>query len=660
MQPSKLQLICCFIGANLVGLGSGTIYVYSFYAPQLLHRCNIPISQSSTLSFAITIGSSAFGLLVGVIIDKVGPQIACFIGTVTTFAGYYILYLSYLHRYSYIYLLSLALVLVGLGSMSGFYSAIKCCTTNFPNHRGTAAAVPVAIYALAGVLYSTFCKWYFGENILGVFKFFMIVCSSLIFAGCLTLKVWDPKKYTEKLVSQQQQLQKTAIDGSRRNSVLHASDENGRTSYDSLVRNSSFDNNNSNTSNTTSDSNAPHISKPMSIKAKRTESAIWSRELVGSLAYWGWGKVRDSPGSGTVSRGTSFDKRNSRIASMGSSQRVNPLLQSAEFYANDNSHHRHDSSALDMEDAQDSNDETWEDHQGMLPPQQQQQEQEFGSRQKLSDVSNSMTLKELEAHSSTRDIPLSSIIISKKFIGYYLILAILQGVGQMYIYSVGFLVATQLATHEETTNLNQETVQSIQVSLIATMSFLGRLSSGPLSDFLVKKFKAQRKWCIFLAALLMAGTSVYASKDPSSVHTKTAISDVTNLNTTPDFVKRISISSVLFGLAFGFTFGTFPATIADAFGTNGFSTIWGLATTGGLISVKYFTSVLANDLASHSDLDELHHDGVCRLGSQCYMHTFRVSACFSLFAAAITLYMIFIKYRYRKARVADYRRRSSM
>lgn len=651
MQLSKLQLICCFIGANLVSLGSGTIYVYSFYAPQLLQRCNIPISQSSTLSFAITIGSSAFGLLVGVIIDKVGPQIACFIGTVTTFAGYYILYLSYLHKYSYIYLLSLALVFVGLGSMSGFYSAIKCCTTNFPNHRGTAAAIPVAIYALAGVLYSTFCKWYFGENILGVFKFFMIVCSSLVFIGCLTLKVCDPKNDTEKLVSQQQQ-QIAAISGSRKNSTLHTTDENGRLSYDSLVRGSSFDNN-------TNEVNAPHISKPMSIKPKRTESAVWSKELVGSLAYWGWGKVRDSPGNGTVSRGTSFDKRNSRIGSIGSSQRVSSLMQSAEFYTNDNTHNRHDSSALDMEDAHDGNDESWGDHQGMLPLQQQQQEQEVGSKHKLSDVSNTMTLKEVEAHSSTRDIPLSSIVISKKFIGYYLILAILQGVGQMYIYSVGFLVATQLATHEGTTNLNQETVQSIQVSLIATMSFLGRLSSGPLSDFLVKKFKAQRKWCIFLAALLMAGTSVYASKNPTSTHTTAAIPDVTDMKTTPDFVKRISISSVLFGLAFGFTFGTFPATIADAFGTNGFSTIWGLATTGGLVSVKYFSSVLAHDLASHSDLDELHHDGVCRLGSKCYMHTFKLCAFFSLFAAAITLYMIFIKYRYRKARVADYRRRSS-
>jgi len=183
------------------------------------------------------------------------------------------------------------------------------------------------------------------------------------------------------------------------------------------------------------------------------------------------------------------------------------------------------------------------------------------------------------------------------------------------------------------------------------MSFFGRLISGPISDLLVKKFKAQRKWNIFFAALLMMATSVYTFRDYSSVYRST---DSANTLQTPLFVRRLSISSIIFGIGFGFTFGTFPAIIADAFGTKGFSTLWGLMTSGGLFSVKMFSSILAKDLSVHSGAD-----GKCTLGTACYSHTFKVTSVLAILAALLTLYMIFIKHAFKRARIAHYKLRNN-
>ncbi|KAH3901185.1 uncharacterized protein SCODWIG_02165 [Saccharomycodes ludwigii] len=630
VSPNKQQLIACFIGSNLVSLGAGTPYLYSFYAPQLLSRCHIPISQSSTLSFAMTLGSSAMGFLVGLVIDKVGPQLSCFLGTLSTFVAYYILYYCYKNALSQLYLISFALVLVGYGSVCGFYAAVKCCATNFPKHRGTAAAMPVALYALAGMLYSSFCKWYFDGNILNVFQFLMLGCSLMIFVGCFTLKIYENEKLAPTNTIQCQE--NRSNDGGAR--ALSGNQGKNRSSvYEALVQQpASSANILSSSSSTTSKS-----TEPILIKSDRSESAIWSKELVGSLAFWGWGKVRDSPLS-TPRSSFSFDP-----------QQPTALLPSVEHNtfnvagsANSGSIHiggQEGNSLLEV---------------------QQQQTELNGNANHISVVTSPKTIQEVHDHSSTRDLPLFQILKSSKFICYYIILATLHGIGQMYIYSVGFIVATQLASHPDY-NLNQESIQSLQVSIIALSSFLGRLCAGPLSDMLVKKFRAQRKWCIFLACMLTAWTSIYITHDNSMVHVDVGGSGMG----TPEFVSRVSISSVLFGLAFGFTFGTYPATFADAFGTKGFSTIWGLATTGGLFTVKIFSSLFANDLDYNARLGANPDPGngatndVCRIGGGCYAHTFRITCIASFSAGLLTLIMIWTKFRIRLAKLRRFRERHS-
>ncbi|GAV46748.1 hypothetical protein ZYGR_0A03430 [Zygosaccharomyces rouxii] len=225
-------------------------------------------------------------------------------------------------------------------------------------------------------------------------------------------------------------------------------------------------------------------------------------------------------------------------------------------------------------------------------------------------------------------------ITTPRFLTYYIILATLQGLGQMYIYCVGFIVQTQVnSLPAGRYNLNPERIQSIQVSIISILSFAGRLSSGPISDLLVKKLDAQRMWNIVLAGFLMFwGSGQMLHQIPGA-----AVSTATNL---PQSLTNISFCSAIFGFAFGVLFGTYPAIIADSFGTAAFSTIWGISTSGGLPSIKIFAAILGKDLDKHTDPSET----VCKKGIDCYKHTFHVTQICCSLIVLLTLSLIAVTY----------------
>lgn len=591
--PSRSQLLSCFIGSNLVALGAGTPYLYSFYAPQLLSKCQIPISKSSFFSFAMTIGSSALGFLAGVIIDKKSPRFSCLVGAICTFVAYTILHHCYVNELSNAFILSGALILVGFGSISGFYAAVKCCTTNFPRHRGTAGAFPVSLYALAGLLYSFLCEWLFGDNMALVFKFLKYVCTIMILVGFFTLRILvghtTVKKRRRSSILQQpgsttglnenaNPAQPIAIEFS-----TNKRDSRGSfTNYKSIMKRSMSQISSSTESLLSIDSTM-----------RRTDSYVWSKELAGSLSFWGWGKYRPSG--------------NSLNAVLSSTP---PQLQSEAQLAKTSPSSSSGSTSV--------------------PPILLNNKRDSFSKPLPASLLNQAQepLEEIGEHLSTpgkswKDNHVYQTIKNPNFIACYLTLATLQGIGQLYIYSVGFIVRTQVNSTPEL-HLNAEKIQSLQVSIISVMSFLGRLSSGPVSDLLVKKIKAQRAWCILVACTLMffASRQIVAPLHDPLVDTKLK---------TPPNIRNISVSSVLFGYAFGVTFGTYPAIIADLFGTDGFSTIWGLCVTGGLISVKLLSSVLAQDLSSNTESGQK----TCLKGSLCYKYTFGVTAVCSLFAGVL-------------------------
>lgn len=593
-----------------MALGAGTPYLYSFYAPQLLRKCQLPVSQLSTLPLSLNIGSALLGFLAGVVIDR-NVKLSCFIGAVCTFFAYSVLGYCYVHESSNIWLLCLGLALVGFGSVSGFYAAVKCCTTNFPHHRGTAGAFPVAMYALSGMLFSYFCAKNYGEDIEKVFRFLAIVCSSMILIGSLTLATLvTPSKIG---TSKKKKNRPTVSRASRSsNSSKHAQPVEIRNARQSAQQGLYMNEDRSTPSRGSSSSLASSFRSVMS--GQRSASFLWSKELTGSLSFWGWGKVRDEEAADTLEPQPTMTLSHSRGPSY-SSVGLPSHEQRRDSVPNKN---RKDSFIRE-----DAGIISGSNNAGKLP---EESEEVF------------------ERMDSWRDSHVIQTITRPRFIAYFLVLATLQGIGQTYIYSVGFVVRTQIAsTPQDQEVLNAEKVQSLQVSIISLLSFCGRLSAGPVSDLLIKKLKSQRLWNIVMAAALMAWACSQTLTSSSGYLT-------TMSSSTPANIRNISLCSAIFGFAFGILFGTFPSIIADSFGTAGFSTIWGLSTSGGLFTVKLFSAIFGADLSKNTEPNQ-HY---CEKGVLCYRHTFHVLMMSSLMAMLITIGIITLTHHNnRKKRLLD-------
>lgn len=533
-QPSSSFLLRTFIGSNIVTLGSGTPYLYSYYAPQLLSRCNIPIDYSSNIALSLTIGSSLLGMLAGVLVD-INPRLATLVGSIATFIAYGTLYLCYKNAISSTLLLSFALALVGFGAISGLYAGMKVCTTNFPNHRGTAGACPVSLYGLSGLLFSTICRNVFKGNIEAVFLFLLITCSSMSLVGVFTLDIFDFKK----------------AEGWK---------------YSSKVE---------------------YLEEPVIIKP--------DQDMI-------------------VSDSDNYNNKDHAHSKIESASRFSPELNS---YAADIDRTPRDSAAYLTSD-------TLDNRSPLLT--QSQISRSADTLLKYKDATKNGTFTKIE---ELDEQTLWECIMSPKFILYFIIIGILQGIGQTYIYSVGFIVQAQVNSMDQSDELiDTATIQATQVAIVSLCSFFGRLSSGFFSDLLVKKLNSQRIWAIFAgASFMIIGSANIIAVDPSH-----------------PTLNNVYTSSMIFGYAFGAVFGAFPSIVADSFGTKNFSKVWGICTTGCMITIKFFTSVLAHNLARYTQPGE----STCQAGAKCYGHTFQVIEMSAFVGCILILFIIGTTYKKAK------------
>ncbi|AMD21727.1 HFL129Cp [Eremothecium sinecaudum] len=528
------ELVRCFIGANIIALGTGTQYLYSYYAPQLLTHCSIPVEYLSYFTFALTIGSSALGILCGFIIDTMGPQFSCGLSAFCTFIAYYSLRYCYSNKSNNIPFLFLVFVLLGYGCISGFFAAVKCCTINYPQYRGTAVSCPFALFALSAMLFSSACYRLFGEDMLSVFTFLMILCPAITLTGCWTLKIdTDNPKRDEREATELDPESCDAESHFESLNVTPAANFGAITEEVEHFR--------------------PLKNKHASVLSPNVKSPSNKQSFpVPELVIEPSSAIADDQGYGNLSR----TERNI------SQSRNNGYFS---FYRS------------------------------------------------FKSIFNGKWFDEL-----------MKVINNPNFIIYYMIMAILHGAGQMYIYSIGYIVDVQASSHPEQ-SIGGEQVQTLQLSIISVSSCIGRLISGPISDLLVKRFNAQRFWLILVATFIF------------NIASMILISETTVVprfwHDLPPNIFSLSCSSLLFGFGFGMTLGTFPAIVADSFGLVGFSTIWGILTTGCLISVNYFSKVFANDLSFNADVTH----GGCIQGSSCYSHTFHVIQVFATFALCLVI-----------------------
>lgn len=459
---------------------------------------------------------------------------ACLVGSLTTFISYSILGYCYNKEVSSFILLSIAFILVGFGSTCGLYSAVACCTTIFPEYRGTVSAFPVSMYVLSGMAFSAICNFLYGSDVKNVLGFLSIVCPSMTVVGFFTIEIFA--SHTETGQSRP---------------ILNIDTD----SYHPIASTNPYK---------TGDSPGTPIVQPSVSNLFSVSNNI----------------------NRTPKRKCEFPKH-SRILS---------------------------SSSIEMFDN--------------AEPQ--------GRSQSEGLIDNIFQSKSVKAN---LEHPAIKAIKNPTFFIYYIIWATIQGIGQMYIYSVEFIVKININFLENQQNqLNAEQIQSAQVSILSLMSCVGRLSSGAFSDYLVNKLNSQRLWNIFIATVIIVISSIKLVSVSDPFIKLEDISNMTSSSKYPNEITNISICSALFGLTFDMLFGTFPSIIAEAFGCSGFSIIWGLVTSGGLFTVKFFTALLGNELSEKEPSKDL----MCLDGPSCYKGTFKIVEIAALMMSVLTLCMIYL------------------
>ncbi|CAH6721624.1 probable transporter Mch1p [[Candida] jaroonii] len=239
-----------------------------------------------------------------------------------------------------------------------------------------------------------------------------------------------------------------------------------------------------------------------------------------------------------------------------------------------------------------------------------------------------MALLPSHSHPKTKNLShldLKESIMHPIFWYHFFMFSIIQGLGQMYIYQVGFIIK---AVYNYYPGGNLHHLQALHVSLIAVCSFIGRLSSGPTSDFLVKS-GFQRHWGLVLGLTIMLMGHLFniLSLDIfGSLH-------VANI--------FLSINSCLIGFAYGFSFTCYPAIISDIFNMKNYSFIWGLMYSSTAFGLTLMSRLFGFFYDLHSEFDG--DDLVCFKGSGCYFQTFEITS--SLCFLVICFILGYIYYR---------------
>lgn len=228
---------------------------------------------------------------------------------------------------------------------------------------------------------------------------------------------------------------------------------------------------------------------------------------------------------------------------------------------------------------------------------------------------------------------------SSLFWYHFLIMGLLAGIGQMYIYSCGYVVKALLGSdHSHVSDganamedakaflAQVQNTQSFHVGIISLSSFTGRLCSGSFSDILVNKLRMQRDWM-----LIVAGTFAFIAQAcgllvTSSIH--------------------LWIISVCTGLMYGMCIGAYPMIIGDAFGMKNFSQNWGILALSP-IPTAYAFNLLFGRIYDRNSIITDQGSRECALGNKCYSEAFKVTLASSVFVLFLACHVIF-RHRHKR------------
>ncbi|KAJ0166621.1 putative membrane protein [Colletotrichum tanaceti] len=193
-QLHRARLVAS-VAATVISLACGTNYVYSAWAPQFAERLKLSSTETNVIGLSANLGMYSLGVPVGMLVDHKGPRSAVILGSVLLAVGYFPFHIAYDRAAAPVPLLCLFSYLTGLGGCLAFAAAVKTSALNWPHHRGTATAFPLAAFGLSAFFFSTFGTIFFPGNTSAFLALLSFGTCGLTFLGFFFLRVWPHSSY---------------------------------------------------------------------------------------------------------------------------------------------------------------------------------------------------------------------------------------------------------------------------------------------------------------------------------------------------------------------------------------------------------------------------------------------------------------------------------
>lgn len=159
----------------------------------------------------------SLGVPVGLFVDHKGPRLAVLGGSILLGLGYFPFRASYDTASGSIPLMCFFSFLTGFGGCMAFAAAVKTSALNWPRHRGTATAFPLAAFGLSAFFFSMMGSVFFNGN---TSDFLMLLAAGtfgITFLGFFFLRVLPPTPYqavpgSDGSMTDSQRLRRTSSD----------------------------------------------------------------------------------------------------------------------------------------------------------------------------------------------------------------------------------------------------------------------------------------------------------------------------------------------------------------------------------------------------------------------------------------------------------------
>lgn len=144
------------------------------------------------IGLAGNLGMYTMGVPVGMFVDHRGPRPAVIAGSILLGLGYFPLHQAYDSGSGSVPLLCLFSYMTGLGGCMAFAASVKTSALNWPRHRGTATAFPLAAFGLSAFFFSLFGSLFFPGNPSAFLMSLACGTFGLTFVGFFFLRVLPP------------------------------------------------------------------------------------------------------------------------------------------------------------------------------------------------------------------------------------------------------------------------------------------------------------------------------------------------------------------------------------------------------------------------------------------------------------------------------------